>query len=108
MWPRHSDQGPALENGLIYTLLAWQRGKLRDAGLAGFDVDDDPSDFVRFKAWGEDAFAHKDDVEVVFRSFELDPQRAKGDTVQVVPMLAGTYGMSFYINEPKPATEPVP
>ncbi|MBS2533119.1 hypothetical protein KGQ20_10050 [Catenulispora sp. NF23] len=57
MWPRHSDQSPALENGLIDTLLAWQRGKLRDAGLAGFDVDDDPFDFVRFEAWGEDAFA---------------------------------------------------
>ena len=41
------------------------------------------------------AFAHKDDVEVVFRSFELDPQRAKGDTVQVLPMLASKYGMSL-------------
>lgn len=41
------------------------------------------------------AFAHKDDVEVVFRSYELDPARAKGDTVQVLPMLAGKYGMSL-------------
>jgi predicted DsbA family dithiol-disulfide isomerase len=41
------------------------------------------------------AFAHKDDVEVVFRSYELDPQRAKGDTVQVLPMLARKYGMSL-------------
>jgi predicted DsbA family dithiol-disulfide isomerase len=41
------------------------------------------------------AFAHKDDVEVVFRSFELDPQRAKGDTAQVLPMLASKYGMSI-------------
>ncbi|MDI2125198.1 DsbA family oxidoreductase [Yinghuangia seranimata] len=41
------------------------------------------------------AFAHKDQVEVVFRSFELDPERAKGDTVQVLPMLARKYGMSL-------------
>jgi len=44
---------------------------------------------------GLKAFEHKDDVEVVFRSFELDPQRAKGDTVQVLPMLAKKYGMSI-------------
>ena len=44
---------------------------------------------------GLQAFDHKDDVEVVFRSFELDPQRAKGDTVQVLPMLASKYGMSL-------------
>lgn len=40
------------------------------------------------------AFAHKDEIEVEFRSFELDPQRAKGDTVLVLPMLAKKYGMS--------------
>jgi predicted DsbA family dithiol-disulfide isomerase len=40
-------------------------------------------------------FEHKDQVEVVFRSFELDPQRAKGDTVQVLPMLAKKYGMTI-------------
>ncbi len=40
-------------------------------------------------------FEHKDQVEVAFRSFELDPQRAKGDTVQVLPMLARKYGMSL-------------
>jgi predicted DsbA family dithiol-disulfide isomerase len=39
-------------------------------------------------------FAHKDDVEVVFRSFELDPHRAKGDTAPVIPMLAKKYGMT--------------
>jgi len=44
---------------------------------------------------GLEKFAHKDDVEVVFRSFELDPQRPKGDTVQVLPMLAKKYGMSL-------------
>ncbi|MFF5337552.1 DsbA family oxidoreductase [Streptomyces sp. NPDC013181] len=37
-------------------------------------------------------FAHRDDVEVVHRSFELDPARAKGDTEQVVDMLARKYG----------------
>ncbi|MFF9399779.1 DsbA family oxidoreductase [Streptomyces sp. NPDC014744] len=37
-------------------------------------------------------FAHRDQVEVVHRSFELDPGHAKGDTVQVVDMLARKYG----------------
>jgi predicted DsbA family dithiol-disulfide isomerase len=39
-------------------------------------------------------FEHKDEVEVVFRSFELDPQRPEGETALVVPMLAQKYGMS--------------
>ncbi|WP_141698477.1 DsbA family oxidoreductase, partial [Streptomyces lushanensis] len=38
------------------------------------------------------AFAHRDDVEVVHRSFELDPGRAKGDVGLVVDMLAEKYG----------------
>ncbi|MFF2526150.1 DsbA family oxidoreductase [Streptomyces liangshanensis] len=38
------------------------------------------------------AFAHRDDVEVVYRSFELDPGRAKDDTALVVDMLAEKYG----------------
>lgn len=37
-------------------------------------------------------FAHRDQVEVVHRSFELDPGRAKGDTELVVDMLAKKYG----------------
>ncbi|PWS45466.1 protein-disulfide isomerase [Streptomyces sp. FT05W] len=37
-------------------------------------------------------FAHRDGIEVVHRSFELDPGRAKGDTEQVVDMLAQKYG----------------
>ncbi|MGC5543488.1 DsbA family oxidoreductase [Streptomyces griseus] len=37
-------------------------------------------------------FAHRDEVEVVHRSFELDPGRAKGETEQVVDMLAAKYG----------------
>ncbi|MGW4033497.1 DsbA family oxidoreductase [Streptomyces sp. NPDC004838] len=37
-------------------------------------------------------FAHRDQVEVVHRSFELDPNRAKGDTGSVVDMLAAKYG----------------
>lgn len=41
------------------------------------------------------AFAHRDDVEVEYRSFELDPGRAKGDTVEVLPMLAEKYGMTL-------------
>ncbi|MGH4027395.1 DsbA family oxidoreductase [Actinomycetota bacterium Odt1-20B] len=40
------------------------------------------------------AFPHRDGVEVVHRSFELDPGRAKDDTGLVIPMLAQKYGMS--------------
>ncbi|MEU5451621.1 MULTISPECIES: DsbA family oxidoreductase [Streptomyces] len=39
-------------------------------------------------------FAHRDQVEVVHRSFELDPYRAKGDTAPVIDMLARKYGRS--------------
>ncbi|WP_434588412.1 DsbA family oxidoreductase [Streptomyces sp. A5-4] len=38
------------------------------------------------------AFAHRDEIEVVHRSFELDPGRAKGDTAPVIDMLATKYG----------------
>ncbi|MDJ0461797.1 DsbA family oxidoreductase [Streptomyces sp. H27-C3] len=38
------------------------------------------------------AFAHRDEIEVVHRSFELDPGRAKGDTAPVIDMLASKYG----------------
>ncbi|BCL31537.1 DsbA family oxidoreductase [Streptomyces aurantiacus] len=41
-----------------------------------------------------DAFPHRDGVEVVHRSFELDPGRAKGDIQAVIPMLTEKYGMS--------------
>ncbi|MFC9005054.1 DsbA family oxidoreductase [Streptomyces microflavus] len=37
-------------------------------------------------------FAHRDEVEVVHRSFELDPGRGKGQTEQVIDMLATKYG----------------
>ncbi|ELS52260.1 DsbA family oxidoreductase [Streptomyces viridochromogenes] len=40
------------------------------------------------------AFPHRDQVEVVHRSFELDPGRAKGDIQPVITMLTGKYGMS--------------
>ncbi|CAM5326680.1 DsbA family oxidoreductase [Streptomyces californicus] len=39
-------------------------------------------------------FAHRDQVEVVHRSFELDPSRAKDDTAPVIDMLARKYGRS--------------
>jgi predicted DsbA family dithiol-disulfide isomerase len=39
-------------------------------------------------------FPHKDEVEVVFRSFELDPQHPKGETEPVVQVLAKKYGVS--------------
>ncbi|UUN26183.1 DsbA family oxidoreductase [Streptomyces sp. FIT100] len=41
------------------------------------------------------AFAHRDEVEVVHRSFELDPGRAKGDTAPVIDMLARKYGRTI-------------
>lgn len=41
-----------------------------------------------------DAFPHRDEVEVVHRSFELDPGRAKGDIQPVIRMLTKKYGMS--------------
>ncbi|GAB2738223.1 DsbA family oxidoreductase [Streptomyces bullii] len=40
------------------------------------------------------AFPHHDAVEVVHRSFELDPGRAEGDVEPVVTMLTRKYGMS--------------
>ncbi|MGW4346275.1 DsbA family oxidoreductase [Streptomyces sp. NPDC004690] len=39
-------------------------------------------------------FAHRDRVEVVHRSFELDPHRAKDDVQPVLTMLTEKYGMS--------------
>ncbi|BFO20443.1 DsbA family oxidoreductase [Streptomyces sp. KM77-8] len=40
------------------------------------------------------AFPHREQVEVVHRSFELDPGRAKGDIQPVISMLTKKYGMS--------------
>ncbi|MFI6372527.1 DsbA family oxidoreductase [Streptomyces sp. NPDC050546] len=39
-------------------------------------------------------FPHRDEVEVVHRSFELDPGRAKDDIQPVITMLTKKYGMS--------------
>src|SRR6185437_16828234 len=41
-----------------------------------------------------DAFARKDEVEVTYRSFELDPTVPKGITSPTVTVLAGKYGMT--------------
>ncbi|GAA3036123.1 DsbA family oxidoreductase [Streptomyces glomeratus] len=41
-----------------------------------------------------EAFPHRDEVEVVHRSFELDPDRAKGDVQPVLGLLAEKYGMT--------------
>jgi predicted DsbA family dithiol-disulfide isomerase len=41
-----------------------------------------------------DAFPHRDDIEVVHRSFELDPGRGKTDIQPVIKMLTKKYGMS--------------
>ncbi|MEU5806814.1 DsbA family oxidoreductase [Streptomyces sp. NPDC047718] len=46
-------------------------------------------------AEGLAAFAHRDEVEVVFRSFELDPNSARGVTAPVVDMLAKKYGRTL-------------
>lgn len=40
------------------------------------------------------AFPHREEVEVVHRSFELDPGRAKDDVQPVLAMLTAKYGMS--------------
>ncbi|WP_030197620.1 DsbA family oxidoreductase [Streptomyces sp. NRRL S-87] len=41
------------------------------------------------------AFAHRDEIEVVHRSFELDPRAPKGVTGPVVEMLAKKYGRTL-------------
>ncbi|MFJ3901780.1 DsbA family oxidoreductase [Streptomyces sp. NPDC090025] len=41
------------------------------------------------------AFAHRDEIEVVHRSFELDPHRAKSETGPVLEMLASKYGRTL-------------
>ncbi|MDX3373798.1 DsbA family oxidoreductase [Streptomyces cyaneofuscatus] len=46
---------------------------------------------VRFEK-GLAEFAHRDQVEVVHRSFELEPGRAKGKTEQVIDVLVAKYG----------------
>lgn len=44
------------------------------------------------QALGE--FAHRDDVEVTYRSFELDPDALKDVTTPTIELLGGKYGMS--------------
>lgn len=41
-----------------------------------------------------DGFAHRDEVQLRYRSFELDPAYPPGETVDVLDMLSGKYGMS--------------
>ncbi|UZJ31926.1 DsbA family oxidoreductase [Streptomyces endophytica] len=48
---------------------------------------------ARFEA-GLAAFAHRDEVEVVHRSFELDPKAPPASDVPVLDMLAAKYGVS--------------
>ncbi|HEV7933702.1 MAG TPA: DsbA family oxidoreductase [Actinomadura sp.] len=40
------------------------------------------------------AFAHRDRVEVVYHSFELDPEHPKGRTVRALDLLTSKHGMS--------------
>src|SRR5579862_8260809 len=39
-------------------------------------------------------FGHRDEVEVVYRSFELDPGRPKDERETVLSMLSKKYGMA--------------
>ena len=41
-----------------------------------------------------DSFPHRDDVDVVYRAFELDPSIPRGETRDVVPELARKKGLS--------------
>jgi predicted DsbA family dithiol-disulfide isomerase len=45
-------------------------------------------------ARGLAGFEHRDEVEVVYRSFELDPSTPKGQVTPVLDLLAAKYGMS--------------
>ncbi|MFJ8084541.1 hypothetical protein ACIQ6Y_28465 [Streptomyces sp. NPDC096205] len=57
LWPRHAQQGPPLEGGLLDTLLAWQRGALVTPGLVRLDEeDDDPLEFAGFRSWDDRAY----------------------------------------------------
>ena len=56
VWPRHTDQGPALKGGLVDTLLAWQRGTPAVPGLAELDEEDDPVEHAGFEAWDDHAY----------------------------------------------------
>lgn len=40
------------------------------------------------------SFAHRDEVEVEYKSFELDPSASREATVPTVELLAGKYGMT--------------
>ncbi|HEY2442240.1 MAG TPA: DsbA family oxidoreductase [Streptosporangiaceae bacterium] len=41
-----------------------------------------------------ESFGHRDEVTVVYRSFELDPNAARGVTTPTVELLASKYGMT--------------
>lgn len=41
-----------------------------------------------------EGFEHRDRVEVIHRSFQLDPSFPHGETVDVADMLADKYGMT--------------
>jgi predicted DsbA family dithiol-disulfide isomerase len=43
---------------------------------------------------GLEAFSHRDEVEVVYRSFELSPDSPPGETTPTVERLASNYGMT--------------
>jgi predicted DsbA family dithiol-disulfide isomerase len=41
-----------------------------------------------------DAFDHRDEVEVIYRSFELDPSAQRGQTAPTIEVLSDKYGMT--------------
>jgi predicted DsbA family dithiol-disulfide isomerase len=43
---------------------------------------------------GLEAFSHRDEVEVIYRSFELSPDAPAGETTPTVERLAANYGMT--------------
>jgi predicted DsbA family dithiol-disulfide isomerase len=49
----------------------------------------------RYFAQALERFPHRDEVEVIYRSFELDPSAPPGVTTPTVETLAGKYGMGL-------------
>ncbi|MFE1319628.1 hypothetical protein [Kitasatospora phosalacinea] len=56
VYPRHVDQGPPLEGGLVDVLLAWLRRALEAPGLPTFDEDDDPAEYAVFEPFDDGSY----------------------------------------------------
>jgi predicted DsbA family dithiol-disulfide isomerase len=64
-------------------------GRLRKSHWHGI-----PPGRPRILGWRHASFAHRDEVEVVYRSFELDPGYPKDRQETTFAMLGRKYGMS--------------